>query len=160
MTDVPFPQTKTCTGPAHDEPVALPLTPRYWHFVRSGRRTGLPLSRCKQCQNWAKLQHKDGPHGVIDVGNVRRHATELLERCGSYATVSRRYGINDTTLAPVVRGVSSRVQLRTAQRILTALTEQRRLDRLSGQTSERFRRAQAARARDALAIERQMGRTS
>jgi len=160
VTDPSFPAVKTCTGPAHDEPTTLPLTPRYWHFVRSGRRTGLPLSRCKQCQNWEKLQRKDGPHGVTDATAVRAHAKELLERCGSYEHVRRQYAINDTTLGPIVRGDSPRVQLRTAQRILTALTEQRRLDRLSGQTSERFRRAQAARASHALQIDRYIERTS
>lgn len=129
---------KTCTGPSHSEPVLLPLTSRYWHFRQSGPLVGRPLAHCRQCQNWARLLVKDVPHGVTPAEPLRVYAVELLERCGSYDRVRALYGINDTTLGPIVRGLSANVRRLTAQRILSALDLQRKEDRRSGQTSRRY----------------------
>src|SRR4051812_16834670 len=136
--------TKVCSGPAHDAPTNLPLDETHWNFARSGRRTGLPLSRCKLCGNWEKLIKKGGPHGLVPVASVSGYARELLERCGSYEKVRESYGLNDTTLGPIVRAVHPTVQARTAQRLLLALGEQRKRDRQHG-TSKRFNRAQRLR---------------
>jgi len=86
-------------------------------------------------------------------------AQELVLRCGSAYAVEQRHGIRKSTLYQVLHrpGVSpdgddtSKVRNRTAQRILIALSEQRRYDRQHG-TSKRFLKTRQR----ALRIERQM----
>lgn len=144
MTNAP---TKVCSGPAHAQPTRLPLGEQHWYYHRRGAQAGQPLDRCKLCANWSKLTRQNGPHGTVALAEVKTYAQELLDRCGSYAAAFAAHGIGDTTLSAIVRGEVGRVQLRTVQRILAALGEQRKLDRRNG-TSARFiaaRRAQALR---------------
>lgn len=149
--------TKLCRGPSHAEPARLPLDARHWHFNRSGARAGLPLARCKQCQNWGKLLVKEGPHGVVAAEPVRAYGRELVERVGSYDRVEALYGIGRTTLQPIVSGERPSVQRRTAQRVLTALATQRRTDRLSAATSKRYLRTHRVSGERTRLIERLQG---
>jgi len=130
---------KLCSGPAHAEPTRLPIDHQHWNFHKSGRYQGKPVSRCKACQNWAKLVHKDGPHGLTAAAAVLPYLKELLERCGSYDQMERRYRINETTTRDLLTGVQARVQKKTAQRILAALAEQRKLDRNGHAMTDRYR---------------------
>jgi hypothetical protein len=137
--------TKVCNGPAHAQPTRLPLGEQHWYYHRRGPQQGQPLDRCKLCANWSKLTRQNGPHGTVALADVQAYAQELLDRCGNYAAAFTAHGIRDNTLRPITRGEVARVQLRTVQRILAALGEQRRNDRRNG-TSARFlaaRRAQA-----------------
>jgi len=79
-------------------------------------------------------------------------AQELIWRCGSAYAVEQRHGIPKSTVLQVIyrEGVNplrdtSKVRSSTAQRILAALSEQRRYDREHG-TSKRFRRVLIERA--------------
>ena len=138
-------ETKVCGGPAHAQPTRLPLDPKHWYFHKRGRYAGQALDRCKLCANWAKLSSKEGPHGTVPVADVQAWAQELLDRVGSYEAVHRAYGLRPNTLGPIVLEETERVQLRTVQRILVGLAEQRKVDRRNGM-SARFRAALRAQA--------------
>src|SRR5262249_4188412 len=71
--------SKLCSGPAPPEPTRLPIDRQHWNFHQSGRYQGKPVARCKACQNWAKLVHKDGPHGLTAAATVLPYLKELLE---------------------------------------------------------------------------------
>jgi hypothetical protein len=137
VSDVP---TKVCTGPAHTQPTRLPLTETYWYFHKSGPYAGKP-QRCRLCAAYRRL-----PSGTVPVTKtLRSFARELVERCGSGSAVELRHGIAGSTILGVARGECQRMHRETATRLLTALGEQRKLDRRNG-ASSRFlaaRRAQA-----------------
>lgn len=137
MSNVP---SKVCTGPAHAQPTRLPLTETHWHFNRSGPRAGQALPRCKLCRHWMRMTHT-----LVPMQTLKPYAIELTERCGSYYAAERVHGISDTTLRKIAQGGKSRVQVDTAQRLLMALGEQRKLDRRNG-TSTRFLAARKAQA--------------
>ncbi len=149
----PFAQTKLCRGPAHPQPVRLPLTDQHWGFYRSGPRAGKAYGRCKLCRHWNRLKTKDGPHGLAPVGKLAPLAAELIDRCGSAERVERQHGLGASTVLAIAERRQQRVRLRTAQLLLLALAEQRRDDRLNG-ASERFR---AAKLKQAL-LEERLGR--
>jgi hypothetical protein len=134
-----------CTGPAHAEPTVLPLDSKHWYFHKSGPMKGKPVSRCKACANWSKLVNPNGPHGLVPVKPVWPLLAELIDRCGSIGAVERLYGIRTNVIQNVLRH-QARMQKRTAQRILAALSEQRKLDRQSGSTNERYRSKRIAEA--------------
>jgi hypothetical protein len=156
---IPDYRTKLCTGPSHPEPTWLPLDPEHWHFHRSGRKQGLALARCRDCANWDKLQKKGGPHGYAVVNRPLLHQllNELIQRCGSIREVYRRYGISESTIDKLLRSDHERVQKRTIQKILAALYEQRKRDRVSGTSSKRFLRARRAHAQAEGQLEAQYG---
>ena len=134
-------KTGLCTGPSHAEPVYLPLDNEYWYFHKSGASKGKPLTPCRACANWNKLVKKDGPHGLVTIGRPQfQLVAELLDRCGNAEAAGRKYGLRAETLRTLGRAREPvRVQKRTIQRILLALAEQRRHDRVNGGTSERYR---------------------
>src|SRR5262249_26433095 len=131
--------SKLCSGPSHPEPTRLAIDRQHWNFHQSGRYQGKPVARCKACQNWAKLVHKDGPHGLTAAATVLPYLKELLERCGSYDQLQKRYHVLETTARDLLTGTQTRLQRKTAQRILAALAEQRRLDRNGHATTDRYR---------------------
>jgi hypothetical protein len=135
---------KVCTGPAHPQPVRLPVDEAHWHYHRSGPLAGQPVARCKLCQNWAKLQTKAGAHGLVPASRVRQLTQELVDRCDGYRQVEQRHGIAESTLRGLLAG-QARVQKTTAQRILQALDQQRREDRRNG-ASARFIKARQRQA--------------
>jgi len=112
----------------------------HWHYHRTGPKAGQPVARCRLCTNWAKLQTKTGPHGLVPAAKVRWLAKELVDRCDGCPGVERRHGIREETIRALVAGTQARVQKTTAQRILQALDQQRREDRRNG-TTARFTKA-------------------
>lgn len=140
-----FDQYRVCTGPSHEQPTRLPLDETHFYFHRSGPNAGRPTARCRLCHNWTKLVGRDGPHGYVEVGDeLRGYVKELIDRCGPWYG-PRQYGLRPETLSALVRGEQKRVQKKTAQRILLALGEQRKLDRRNG-ASPRFVEAKRAQA--------------
>lgn len=123
---------KLCTGPAHAEPTWLPLTPEHWNFHRTGRDAGKPVARCRRCTNWSKLRDKDGPHGLIAPDVLLPLLRELVERCEGVYGVERAHGLRAVTLQNILEGTHTRVQKRTAAKVIAALAEQRRRDRRDG----------------------------
>lgn len=147
--------TKVCAGPAHPQPTRLPLTDAYWYFNRSGPHAGLP-QRCKLCAAWKRYE-RYGVHALVPVRSLRPWLVELRDRCGSAFEVERRYGIWASTVTQILnRDEAGRVQVRTAQRVLIALGEQRKLDRRNG-TSARFLAARKAQALSELRMSQLTG---
>jgi len=147
----PFPETKRCNGPAHAEPVLLPLDGEHWYFHRTGSRVGSPVTPCRQCVNWSKLLKPEGPHGYVPIKDVLPYVRELVERCGSIYKTCRRHGFAEDTLRQALNGGHEQMQKKTIGRVLLALQEQRQFDRKNG-TSSRFheevrRRAEAEKRR-------------
>lgn len=128
----PFPETRRCSGPAHAEPVLLPLTEEHWYFHRSGPSKGKPVTPCRQCANWRKLLKPNGPHGYLPLDDVLPFLRELIERCGSLYQAKTRYHFAEDTLRQALLGNRSSMQKKTVARILVALKTQRELDRRNG----------------------------
>lgn len=137
--------TKLCRGPAHAQPVRLPLDEQHWNFYRSGPRAGRALGRCKLCRHWTELKQREGPHGLAPVGRLAALARELVDRCGSAAAVEREYGLGQGVVSKIAERRQASVHLRTAQLLLLALGEQRKSDRRNG-SSPRFLAARKAQA--------------
>ena len=98
-----------------------------------------------------KRYHKHRNH-FVSRAELVPFTQELIWRCGSAYKAEQRYGIPKSTLLQIVNreGVNplrdtSKVRSSTAQRILSALSEQRRYDRENG-TSKRYRRLLIERA--------------
>ena len=127
-------KAKLCKGPAHANPVWLPLDHEHWSFHLSGRRAGKPFTHCKLCR---RLESIDRWHGLVPAAEVLPWLSELISRCDGVLGVHATHGIAKTTLYKLASGEHSRVQKRTAQRILSALAEQRKFDRRNG-LSPRF----------------------
>lgn len=136
---------KLCTGPSHAEPTWLEVNENNFNFYRSGPKTGEPVARCKRCINWKKLLNTDGPHGLVEHPEIRALIEELILRCDGIYAVERIHGIVATTLRGQLDGEHSKMQKRTAKRILEALAQQRQHDRKNG-TSKAFREALQAKA--------------
>jgi hypothetical protein len=151
-----FEQYKLCTGPSHERPTRLPLDEQHFYFHRTGPNAGEPTARCRVCHNWKKLLGKDGPHGYVSVSDeLRAYTKELIERCGPWYG-PRQYGLRPETLRAMVAGEHRRVQRRTALRILSALSDQRKADRING-ASPRFVEAKREVADREQRIERHGG---
>lgn len=145
MSDPSFAQVKVCTGPAHAQPISLPVNENNWNFHRSGPKAGEPVARCKLCVNWTKLLDPSGPHGFATVSvELQTFAKELVERCnGSAHRLRHHHGVRPETVKAIAAGTHKRIQKKTALKILRALNEQRKIDRRNGH-SESFRLARMA----------------
>jgi hypothetical protein len=84
------------------------------------------------------MKHKTAPHGLVPKTLLLPYLRELIDRCGSKREVAERYGIARSVQIKTFSGNNTMVQKRTIQRTLTALAEQRRLDRLNNGTSQRY----------------------
>lgn len=142
----PFdPATKLCRGPAHPQPIQLPLDEAHWGFYRTGERAGKAYGQCKLCRHWNALKTKAGPHGLVPAVQFATLAKELIDRCGSGEKVYVYHGIQGATILSLAERRQPTVRLRTVQHLLQALDQQRREDRRNG-ASPRFLAARKAQA--------------
>jgi hypothetical protein len=138
-------RSKICTGPSHSVPVMLPLTDDYWYFHKTGKRVGKPSARCKNCQNWTKLQNP-GMSGTVWVEQIRPHTMELVQRCGTLTAAEKWSSVSWNTLRDIVESEPKRVQKRTARKILEALESRRKYDRKNHETSPALLKARRQQA--------------
>lgn len=116
-------KTKVCTGPAHPEPVELPI--EEFHTRKSGDRAGQPISRCKRCVNWNKLQNHTPNHGYVKFDRLLwEHVRELINRVG-IMNAAKLSGISDSSLRFMLKGNPAQIQKETARKILTAVQYER-----------------------------------
>lgn len=145
---------RLCTGPSHPDPVWLPLDREHWHFHLSGRRKGKSYNHCKSCR---RLYGMDGNHGLVEVAELLPALTELISRCDGVLGVQATHGIAHSTVYGLLSGDHPRITKRTARRILSALIEQRKHDRVNGASSKGFRRARWAHAHAEGKLEQRYG---
>lgn len=144
MPDASF--GKLCTGPAHEEPVRLPVTEEYWYFHKTGKDAGKPIPRCRLCTNFNKLKNPNGDHGWVPAEKVYPLVQELVARCGgSMATAAEFASLGEDTIGRVIRHERPRVQKRTVRKVVLALYEKRKEDRRNG-SNESFRKSKKAQA--------------
>lgn len=115
---------KLCTGPAHDIPVYLPATDKYFHVRHTLKREGEFMSRCRLCVNWNKLK-SPGESGLIAVEKIHPYYVEITNRIG-IAELSRRSGVSDTHIQDVLMKRQATVQKRTLKKIMLELVSARR----------------------------------
>jgi len=134
-------RVKLCNGVTHAAPTWVPLDAEHWHFYRTGRRAGRPLSRCRACRAWeatiAALKNPD--HGLVETAEVLQWIEELISRCDTLVGVEQAHGIPVSTLWPLLHGHRLTMQKRTAARIMRALVIQRANDRRNHATSNGYR---------------------
>lgn len=109
--------------------------------VRTARRVRDALT---EQRHWDESHPKPSayqkrPEPLVLAEVVVASARELLQRCDGGHEVERRYGIPYSTVRHVANHHTPKVQRRTAQRILAALVEQRKLDRVNGHMSNGYR---------------------
>ena len=153
-------EKQRCTGPAHAQPIYLPVNENFWNFHRSGPKKGQPVARCKLCVNWTKLLDPSGPHGFATVSaELRQLATELVERCNNSAyRLRHQHGLRPETVKAIAAGTHTRIQKRTAAKILSALVEQRKIDRKHGVVSTEFQLATRKRSEYLGRMDYRLGR--
>ncbi len=100
------------------------MNEKYWHFHKSGRRAGNPLARCRDCQNWAKLK-EPGQSGWVPAIRLLDLVNELIGRVG-ISEAARRMNGNPNTLRDIRDGYTTRIQKRTAHRLILAVAECRK----------------------------------
>ena len=115
---------RLCSGPAHDEPVWLPETEKYFYRGKSGRRMGMFTSRCRLCANWNKLK-SPGLSGTVAVSVVKPYFIEGVRRVG-IMEFCRRTGLHQTTVRDVVLERQMRVQKRTVRKCMLEVISMRR----------------------------------
>lgn len=130
---------KLCTGPAHDEENGcyLPATNKYFIF----RRSDTPISRCRLCQNWAKLKNpqRGSLHGWVPVASVRDFYIEAVNRVG-VTELSRR---SDVSVGHILRVLTDQkkqyVEKGTLRKIMLELVSMQRKNERSLSNNARWR---------------------
>lgn len=115
---------RLCSGPAHDEPVWLPETEKYFYKHKTGRRMGKFTNRCRLCVNWNKLK-SPGESGTVPVSEVQSYFIEGVRRVGMME-FCRRTGLTQTTMRDVTLGRQMRVQKRTVRKVMLEVISIRR----------------------------------
>ena len=95
------------------------------------------LDRQRRLDEELRPVRKPRTSGYVLTEMLAPRAKELILRCGSAGRVEKLHGIARATVLTVAGHETPRVQYRTAQRILLALSAQRKLDRREG-ASQRF----------------------
>lgn len=116
---------KICTGPAHESPQYLPATEKYFYVRKSEDRAGELVSRCRLCMNWAKIKSPGSERGWLPVRDVLPFYVEAVNRVG-LAELSRRTGLNSTTILSVLLKRSKYVQRAKFKLVLLELISMRR----------------------------------
>lgn len=116
---------KRCTGPAHEEPVFLPATEKYFHARQSGHREGELVSRCRLCINWSKLKSPGSHHGYIPADQARPFVEEAVNRVG-IMRLSELADIAPGTIENILYHRSSYVRKMTMRRLMLELVSLRR----------------------------------
>ncbi len=131
---------KRCTGPAHDEPVWLPATEKYFYARNSERRKGELLSRCRLCVNWSSIQSRgeSAVMGFISTHDALPFFREAVGRVG-LQELSRRTGLNANTIWKVLNLHTQRVQKTTLRKVMLELISMRRKNEHSINESARVR---------------------
>jgi hypothetical protein len=111
---------KLCNGPAHEEPVYLPATEKYFYRLKNGDRAGRLTSRCRLCVNWAKLKSPGAYHGWIELRKVHLIYLEATNRIG-LKELSRRSGVSRRALACAIGGQITYVQKAKVRLVLLEL---------------------------------------
>jgi hypothetical protein len=116
--------TKYCTGPAHDRPVLLPATEKYFYVRKSVGREGELVSRCRLCCNWEKLK-SPGLSGWVPIHVAFPFFREGVNRVG-LAEFCRRTNIATGTIEAMFNGNTKFVQKRTLRRCMLEVISMRR----------------------------------
>lgn len=111
---------KLCTGPAHEGPIWLPATTKYFYFRKTGKQAGRPVARCRLCHQWNKLKSPGSLHGYVPVEKVLPFYTEAINRIGM-TELSRRARVSLHHLGDVVMGKQKVVQKATLRKVMLEL---------------------------------------
>jgi hypothetical protein len=118
-------KVKVCSGPFHDRPTELPVTDQYWYFHKTGKKIGKPIARCKACVNWHRLKNPTGNQGTIEIKKVMPLFLEARNRVG-HVELARRMEVSQTTLNEIFAGMTTKVQKRTAHKLIVVLHDLRK----------------------------------
>jgi hypothetical protein len=132
---------KRCTGPAHEEPVFLPATEKYFFIRKSEGRKGQLLSRCRLCTAWARVKSPGSNHGLVPLDSALPIYQEAVNRVG-LAELSRRTDITKDAILDVLRGRYKNVRKATLRKITLELISMRRKGEYSISQQAKWRRDQ------------------
>lgn len=118
---------KICRGPAHEAPVWLPATEKFFHFYKTGLRKGDLKSRCRLCSNWehVKPQTQGSERGIVTVESVHVYFVEAANRAG-ITELSARTGVSQNALTNVIKRKQPYVRKLTVRRVMLELISMRR----------------------------------
>lgn len=122
---------KRCTGPAHDEPVYLPATEKYFYTRKSNQaKYGIFVSRCRLCSCWARVNSPGLDHGFIEVHEVIHFYVEVVNRIG-LAELANRTGLSYKALSRVLYGRNKYVRKANVRKVMLELISVRRKNEYS-----------------------------
>lgn len=128
---------KRCTGPAHDEPTYLPATDKYFYKRAASARDGEFLSRCRLCQNWARVKSPGSERGLIETDKVLHFYQEAVNRVGR-AELSRRTGLSIESISNILSGKRQHVRKGNFKLVLLELISMRRKNEYHSNASLRL----------------------
>lgn len=130
---------KRCTGAAHDEPVWLPATEKYFYRRKSNakRRQGELVSRCRLCCNWNGISPGTAP-GLVPATDVIHFYREAVARVG-LMEFSRRVGMHYTSIENVLDGRVTVVRKSSLRKVMLELISMRRKGEYSINNRARWR---------------------
>jgi hypothetical protein len=112
---------RRCSGPAHEEPVWLPETHKYFYY-----RPGLDKfrSRCRLCHAWVPGMNP-GEHGFVPAKLALPFFIEGVNRVGQLE-FARRIGIAQENLGKIIRGERRFLRKLTVKRAMLEVISIRR----------------------------------
>lgn len=127
---------KRCTGIAHEEPVYLPATEKYF-YKGSGEKKF--RTKCRLCENWERVGATPGyEFGYIETGKVWAYYNEAVSRIG-LMELQRRTGVTRETISNVLRHEAKYVRKSTFRKIMLELISIRRKNEYSISVYARWR---------------------
>lgn len=130
---------KRCTGPAHDEPVYLPASDKYFYTRKeSSKRYGQFVSQCRLCCNWARLQSPGSISGRVPVRDALPFYLEAISRVG-LMELSKRTELNYTGLMRIPNGEAKYVLKSNLRKVMLELISMRRKNEYSINRQARWR---------------------
>lgn len=117
---------KRCTGPAHEEPVWLPATEKYFYMQKTGKYKGKLTYKCRLCANWKKLKSPGSIQGLVPLQKVKPYFIEGVNRVG-ISEFARRTGLSVNGINNILNSESQRrVQKLVARKAMLEVISMRR----------------------------------
>jgi hypothetical protein len=119
---------KRCRGVAHEEPVWLPATDKFF-YVRGGQggstSPGVLFSQCRLCCAWKKVKSPGSNHGYVPQRDVVAIFSEAVNRIG-LKELAQRSGVSESFLRGVLYRRKTSVQKAKVRLVVLELVSIRR----------------------------------
>jgi len=119
---------RLCRGPAHEEPVWLPLTEKYFYLREAGNPSAGLKSPCRLCNLYRHSGMKSGglgEHGFVPAHEIQPFFIEGINRVG-LQEFSRRVGMHYENVGLIVKGKRKFIRKMNAKKAMLEIVSIRR----------------------------------